>query len=75
MEKRNLIVKKVLKKCIRSKDCDFGLSHIDLYHHSSWECENVDCPFYIHDNDSGYYQYCMIGELIDNIRCLEKGGK
>lgn len=74
MEKRNIFIKKIIKKCVRSKECDFGISHIDLYEHS-WECRNSRCPFYIHDNDSGFYQYCMIGEFIYNIRDLEKGGK
>lgn len=67
-------IKKQMKANFRSKDCDFGLSHIDDYS-TSLECRNCHCPFYISDNDSGYYQYCIIGQLFDNIKALMKGGK
>ena len=66
--------KKQMKSNIRSKECDFGFSHIDDYS-TSRECHNMNCPFYISDNDSGYYQYCIIGQLFDNLRIFRKGGK
>lgn len=36
------------------------------------DCKKIECPFYIYDNDSGYYPYCIKPDFMYKYKKLRK---
>lgn len=53
--------------------CNHKLNYNEFGELRSFDCEEYDCPFYISENDSGYYPCCIKDELIKKYKLIKKG--
>lgn len=39
------------------------------------DCQNKECPFYIEDNDCGYYKTCQLNDFVTRTNKIESHQK
>lgn len=61
-----------MKVDLRKIKCTYKWKYDEFGYKETQDCEQFDCPFYIAENDSGYYPCCLKDDFIKKYKKLER---